>query len=242
MVYTTIMQPTYLPWVGYFDLIDQADDFVFLDDVQFSRQSWQQRNRIRASDGLQWLTVPVQGSGKSRQRICDCLVADDQKFPDRHLRAIEHSYRRSPYWGEYGERLLNEVEEAAQSENLASLNAKLIRWLAETLGIGVRFWRSSEMGIPQAVGRVQRLVQIVQRTSSLAYLTVPGSLGYLEHGSGQFAEASIRVFTQKFDHPEWTQLHEPFIPQASVIDLIFAEGPSALEIIRSGRGKPIVFI
>ena len=241
MAYTTIMQPTYLPWIGYFDLIDQADDFVFLDDAQFSRQSWQQRNRIRSSDGLQWLTVPILGKGKSKQRLCDCVVADDQKFPDRHLRAIEHSYRRSRYWADYGDRLLEEIDDAAQSESLASLNMHLIRWLTETLGIGVRFWRSSEMGIPQGVDRVHRLVEIVQATQSLAYLTVPGSLDYLQDESKEFSEASIKVFVQDFEHPEWAQLHEPFLPQASVIDLIFAEGPSALEIIRSGRREPSIF-
>ncbi len=95
-----IAQPTYLPWLGYFDLLDQVDKFVLLDTVQFEKQSWQQRNRIKTPTGLMWLTVPVVFRGRLGQRIVDVEIREPEFCRD-HLRAVELNYRRAPFFGDY---------------------------------------------------------------------------------------------------------------------------------------------
>jgi len=95
------MQPTYLPWLGYFDLMDQADVFVFLDNVQFARRSWQQRNRIRGPKGLQWLSVPVKKRGRYHRDIRSTKIVKDGRFPTKHLRALEYSYKGAPHFKDY---------------------------------------------------------------------------------------------------------------------------------------------
>jgi len=98
------MQPTFLPWVGYFDLIDQADEFIFLDSVQFEKQSWQQRNRILGHSGLEWITVPVFSKGRLHQKICDVEIKTAD-FPTKQLRMISHHYAKAPYFNAYWEDL-----------------------------------------------------------------------------------------------------------------------------------------
>ena len=89
------MQPTYLPWIGYFDLIDRVDCFVFLDSVQFDRRSWQQRNRVLTTQGPRWVTVPVKSKGRRDQRICDVEIDQSSEFGRKHLETLRHAYHRA---------------------------------------------------------------------------------------------------------------------------------------------------
>src|SRR5205823_3408897 len=139
-----ISQPTYLPWLGYFDLIDQVDAFVLLDSVQFEKQSWQQRNRIKTPTGLQWLTVPVVFRGRLGQRIMEVIIRDPE-FPRKHLRAIELNYRRAPFFDRYFPELARILEQHPSGSHLADLNLEIIRWVCAALGIQTTLIRSSEL-------------------------------------------------------------------------------------------------
>lgn len=227
-----ISQPTYLPWLGYFDLIDQVDTFVFLDSVQFEKQSWQHRNRIKTPVGLQWLTVPVVFRGRFGQQIRDVEVRDAD-FVRKHSRAIELNYRRAPFFTSYFFQLSQILEKYSSGASLAELNIELIRWCCGVLGIRTPLLRSSELN--ECGRRSELLVNLCRCLHADTYVSPPGSAVYLLDDLGLFADAHIEVRFHHYQHPEYKQLFPPYTPYASVIDLMLNEGPRAGEILRSGR-------
>lgn len=226
-----ISQPAYLPWLGYFDLIDQVDTFVLLDSTQFEKQSWQQRNRIKTPTGLQWLTVPVIFRGRFGQRIQDVEIRDHEFFHD-HLRAVELNYRRSPFFAEYFPEFAAILESGCRSR-LADLNIQLIRWFCRILQIRTSILRSSDLEEPGK--RSQLLVNLCRRLHADRYVSPLGSAVYLLSDLDLFADSGIDVEFQHYEHPEYRQLFPPFQSHASVLDLIFNEGGNAMPILRSGR-------
>src|SRR5438105_5642902 len=142
-----ISQPTYLPWLGYFDLIDQVDSFVLLDSVQFEKQSWQQRNRIKTPTGLQWLTVPVIFNGRFGQHIRDVEIREPD-FWRKHLRAIELNYRRTKYFDRYYPELSGLLSSQMSGAFLVELSGRIIQWFCEILGIQTKISYSSKMNQP----------------------------------------------------------------------------------------------
>ncbi|MGA8493604.1 MAG: WbqC family protein [Terriglobales bacterium] len=233
-----ISQPTYLPWIGYLDLIDQVDTFVFLDNVQFEKQSWQQRNRIKTPTGLQWLTVPVLFRGRFGQLINETEIRD-LGFWRNHLRAIELNYRRAPFFDDYFEELSSRLTESCSSKALiADLDVHLIEWFVHRLGIRTRLLRSSELG--QRGRRTELLANICASLGAKEYVSPLGSASYLLQESHVLLEKGIDVVFQHYEHPQYRQLFPPFCPYASVLDLIFNEGGHGCEILRSGRRNPFV--
>lgn len=227
-----ISQPTYLPWMGYFDLIDQVDQFILLDDAQFGKQSWDQRNRIKSATGLQWLTVPVITHDRFGQRLCDVEISD-ARFWEKRLRAIEASYGKAQHFERYFPRVRDLHRDAGP--RLVDLNLNLIEWVANTLGLTTPMVRSSSL---QAEGkRSERLVSMCRLLSATDYIS-PRTALYLLDDLPIFAQSQIRVWFHNYIHPEYKQRFSPFCPYASVLDLLFNEGPRSLEIIRSGRGRP----
>lgn len=226
-----IMQPTYLPWIGYFDLMDSADIFILLDTVQFEKQSWQQRNRIKTGEAeSMWLTVPVvQALG---QKIADVRIETTKPWSRKHWGTIEQHYRQAPYWKTYSEGL-----SALYAQSWCSLfdwNAAVITFLKEQLGIKTDIMRASQ--IPVTGDRVGLLVNICHYTKADVYLSPVGSSVYIEENN-VFASEGISLVYQQYTHPVYKQLYGEFMAHMSVIDLLFNEGPASLEIIRSGRGK-----
>lgn len=230
-----IAQPTYLPWLGYFDLIDQVDQFVLLDSVQFEKQSWQQRNRIKTPTGLLWLTVPVVFRGKLGQRIADVEIREPEFWRD-HIRAIELNYRRSPYfdryYGEFNELLRTEAANA----DLSQLTIGILRWFVRVLGIKTPMIRSAEL--PVQGKRTELLAELCTSLRATAYLSPLGSAEYLLGDMAILTDRNVNVTFQHYEHPVYTQMFPPFVPYATVLDLLFNEGDGSLDIIRSGRRQP----
>jgi hypothetical protein len=231
-----ISQPTYLPWLGYLDLIDQVDRFVVLDNVQFEKQSWQQRNRIKTAAGLQWLTVPVEFRGRLSQQIREVQIRESS-FGKDHLRAVELAYRRAPFFEEYYPALAAQLHAVRAGLLLMDLNLELLRWLLKIIGITTPLCRASE--IPVEGKRTELLAAICRNLGAETYLSAPGGAVYLLNEIGIMSEAGIDVLFQNYVHPEYQQRFPPFVPYASVLDLLFNEGPGSLEILRSGRRQPI---
>jgi len=230
-----IAQPTYLPWLGYFDLIDQVDKFILLDTVQFEKQSWQQRNRIKTLAGLEWLTVPVKIKGRSTQIIEEVEIAEPE-FCKRHLNLVRAHYRTTSYFKDFFPQFSEILEESCRG-GLAVLNRRLIEWLMASLGIAVPLVLSSTLKVE---GKRSALnLAICERLCATKYYSAIGSAVYLLSDVDLFAGKGIEVCFQKYTHPEYRQLFPPFCPYASALDLIFNEGPRSLEIIRSGRGIPL---
>ncbi len=226
-----ICQPTYLPWMGYFDLIDQVEAFVLLDDVQFEKQSWQQRNRIKTPRGLQWLTVPVIFRGRLGQFIKDVEVRDIN-FWRNHCRAIELNYRRTRFFDAYFEKLALRLV-CSNTTLLAGLNIRLMEWFMSVLGIKTPLILSSNLA--QTGRRTERLVNICKLLGAEQYVSPLGSAAYLLEEQDMMTDHGIDLVFQNYQHPEYGQQFPPFIPYASALDLLFNEGEQSLEIIRSGR-------
>jgi WbqC-like protein len=227
-----ICQPTYLPWLGYFDLMDQVDAFVLLDTVQFEKQSWQQRNRIKTPTGLQWLTVPVVFRGRLGQQIREVEIRDPE-FTRKHLRAIQLNYARSPYATKYLPELSAVLGGVQQNRSLADLNLRLIQWLVRTLGIETPLILASSLDQPGK--RTELLANICRRLGASEYFSPLGSADYLLDEMQCLSSAGVATFFHHYEHPTYQQPFPPFLAFASALDLILNEGDRALKIVRSGR-------
>jgi len=222
------MQPTYLPWLGYFDLIDKADIFVFLDSVQFDKRSWQQRNRIKTSNGELMLTVPVLSKSRFEQKICDVMIDNSQKFEKKHFNSIRTNYHKSTYFDIYAKEL-SEIYRSKHNR-LADLNILLIKWLSKKMGITSNFKLSSQLNVHGF--KVDALIDICKKVNGDHYLSPSGSIDYINN-SNIFPKSAIKLSYQTYQHPIYSQLYGEFIPFMSAVDLLFNEGEKSLEIIVS---------
>jgi hypothetical protein len=224
-----IMQPTFLPWCGYFALMDAVDLFVFLDDVQFDKRSWQQRNRIKTPQGPLWLTVPVLTKGRRGQTIAQAEIQPEAKFPDAMWRTIEMNFAKAPYAGRYLPALQDILR--SQDHRLCDLNIAIIDWMAGEFGIATPTVCASDTPVTSA--KADRLVALCQAQGVSHYLSPPGSKAYLE-ASDAFETAGIALDYFDYTHPEYTQLYGAFEPYMTALDLLLNEGPEAGRILRSG--------
>ncbi len=234
-----VLQPTFLPWAGFFDLMDQCDVVVWLDDVGFSKQSWQQRNRLRGPDGLEYLSVPVKTAGKLGQNIYSVEVADDS-FSDSALRRISELYESSSHYSEFFPKLVVAFEEGSRTKLLAELNVRLIDFFCVAFDISKKTVRSSQ--IPNDGKRGDKVAQICESLGIDTYISPWGAANYLAEDLICFLDRRIDVYLHAYEHPVYTQAFEPFLSHASVVDLLMNEGDKSFDILRSGRREPVEFI
>jgi len=227
-----IMQPTHLPWIGYFDLIDQVDRFLFLDSVQFSKRSWQQRNRVKSHSEAVWLTVPVLSKGRRDQTIAEVEIDPEAAFHLKHLKTISHLYAKAPFFEHYFEDFSSVLEK--EHRQLSELNIELIQWFCEALGIETEMGKTTDLDVEGS--KAELLIDICHSVGANVYLSAEGSRTYIDENN-QFQAQGIGLEYHAYSHPEYKQLHGDFLPYLSVLDLLFNEGPDSLEIIRSGRGR-----
>lgn len=224
-----VMQPTYLPWIGYFDLMDDADVFVLFDTAQFEKQGWQQRNRIKVAESeSRWLTVPVvQHLG---QKISEVRIDALAPWRRKHWGTIEQYYKHAPYWKAYRDELADIY--AGTWESLLELNLAIILFLRNQFGISTKLVRTSQ--IPVTGDRVRLLANICRHFEADTYLSTVRAADYIE-GDNVFPSEGIKLLYHRYEHPMYRQLHGAFLPYMSAIDLLLNEGPDSLGIIRSGR-------
>ncbi len=224
-----IHQPQYLPWLGYFDKIDQVDCFVLLDDVQFKKNEWQNRNRIKTAAGWQWLTVPV--LHHSSQRICDVKINPTVPWARKHLQALISNYAAAPFFDLH--RPFFEDLYAREWDSLLDLNLSTITYLVEALGIRTKQVLASSLPLPPGVEATDRLVAICQALEADTYLSGAGGRGYLDHP--RFEEAGVRVTFQTFQTKPYPQRFGAFVPDLSVVDVLFNCNGDSRHILRQGR-------
>lgn len=222
-----IMQPTYLPWSGYFGLMQSVDVFVLLDSVQFARRSWQQRNQIKTANGAQWLSVPVQSKGKRDQLICEVKLDKSSGFAAMHRRSIEMSYAKTPHFKQYADTLLPLLDNG--SPLLANLTIGLIMQLKAQLGITTRVLRSSELDGSGA--KADLLASLCEQIGATTYVSPPGSKDYLDE-SDAFENIGVPVQYYEFKHPEYPQPFGEFLPYMSIIDMLFNCGERSSALIQ----------
>lgn len=221
-------QPQFAPWLGFFDKLDSVDVFVLLDNVQFKKNEWQNRNRVKAAEGPQWLTVPV--SFHFGDKISEVRIAQGNNWRHRHRQTLKTCYSRAPYFQEIFT-LYDEIV-SCEWNKLCELNIALLQALTSRLGIGTRIAIASEMdSLPK--DRDERLIELCRRFGADTYLAGAGGLGYMR--VDRFRETEVTVDFQDYQHPAYEQLFGEFLPQLSVLDLLFNYGTKSLDILRRGR-------
>jgi hypothetical protein len=223
-VNVVILQPSYIPWRGYFDQIRRADLFVFYDDVQYDKQGWRNRNQIKTSQGKHWLTIPVHSKGV-RQGIPIKAIRIDwsRSWNEDHLKALTFAYHKTPHFQDYLPLL--ESFYSRHDECLADFTIATTIALSRELGItSTRFLRSSELsGIDDV--KTGRLVQILKQVGADHYISGPSARDYIE--PEKFDEAGISLEYMSYDYPEYPQLYPPFDPYVTILDLLFMTGRDA---------------
>lgn len=222
-----ILQPSYIPWRGYFHQIQKADVFVFYDDVQYDKRGWRNRNRVKTPQGLRWLTIPV----RSRARVENALIKDiricwERPWAQTHWSTLRHSYSRAPYFQKY-EPLL-EAFFGRRDELLADFTIAFTLALAGELGIRhTRFLRSSSLKVEGV--KSDRLLSVLGAVGSRHYISGPSARAYINEPKVSAAGVSVEYMT--YEYPEYSQLHPPYDPFVSILDLLFMEGPEAGRLI-----------
>ncbi len=222
-----IHQPQYLPWTGYFDKMDRADVFVLLDDVQYKKNEWQNRNRIRNAEGWQWITVPV--LYEFGQKINEVRINNKENWREKHLKSLEVNYSQAAHFDEYI--LFFRKHYACEWEKLVDINVRFIEYLADTMGITTEIVRSSSLGI--GTEKTRRLIDICKAVGADEYLSGAGGGDYLEEE--KFAGEGIRLEYQKYEQKPYEQVYNGFCPDLSAADLLFCCGKDSINIIREGR-------
>ena len=220
-----VHQPQYLPWLGYFDKIDHADIFVLPDTIQYKKNEWQNRNRIKTAAGPQWLTVPV--TYRFPQRIGEVAVNNRERWQHKQRQAILSNYRQAPFWDSLAP-LIEEIL-TPNWEYLAPLNILGVRRLAEILGIETPLYVASELGeFPDDPD--ERLIAITKHFGADTYLAGAGGREYMKLDS--YRQSGVNVIFQEYRHPIYEQRFGVFVPFLSVLDLLFNHGPESLTILR----------
>lgn len=223
-----ILQSNYIPWKGYFDIINQVDEFILYDDRQYTRRDWRNRNLIKTPRGLQWLTIPVHVKGRYTQRIDETLISDAQ-WAARHWRTIDQTYSRAPHFEMYRDTIRG-LYEASVEPRLSDVNRRLLEGISRVLGVRTRFAWSTDY---EARGdRTERLVSICQSAGAGEYVSGPSARAYIEEA--QFRDAGIRLtYVDYAGYPEYQQLYEPFEHGVTILDLLFNVGPKAAAYMKS---------
>ncbi|HVZ22475.1 MAG TPA: WbqC family protein [Vicinamibacterales bacterium] len=219
-----VLQSNYIPWRGYFDLIHDADVFVFYDDVQYTVNDWRNRNRVKTANGVVWLTIPV--GNQNDRRICDVQLRDDT-WARKHWMTIEQSYRKAPYFSYY-ERFLRDIYASAWT-SLSELNQTVIRSIArDLLGITTEFRDSREFVLHQS--KSDRLLSLLRQIGATRYISGPAARAYLDVAG--YERAGIEVEWKDYGtYPPYPQLHGEFVGGVSIVDTLMCCGDRTPEYV-----------
>lgn len=223
-----ILQPSYIPWRGYFDQIRRADLFIFYDDVQYDKRGWRNRNQIKTAQGKHWLTIPIDSQGAPRGTLIkDVRINWSEPWAEKHLKTLTFAYGRAPCFREYLPLL--ESFYSRRDEYLADFTIETTILLSRRLGIAAtRFLRSSEM--PGIAGfKTDRLIEILKHVGGTHYISGPSAQDYIEQE--KFLRAGITLEYMDYNYPAYPQLHPPFDGYVTILDLLFMTGRDALNYI-----------
>ncbi|MBT3362554.1 MAG: WbqC family protein [Chloroflexi bacterium] len=221
-----IHQPNFLPWIGYFYKIAHSDAFVLLDNVQYTKNSFINRNKIKTPHGEAWLTVPVKKSGKFGQAIHEVEINNAVKWKNKHLKTIEMNYKKANFFN-YLFSNLEEIYLNTETNNLCQLNIRLIQFISSIFKLQTRLYRSSE--IAAQGDNTLLLIDICKKLGADTYMSGFGGIKYQDEEL--FKEAGIKLEYYDFTHPTYLQLWGEFSPNLSAIDLIFNCGSESSSVM-----------
>ena len=223
-------QPHYLPYLGFLHKITPCDQFVLLDNVQFEKNGWQNRNKIRTNEGWMWLTVPVLMKGKLGQQINEVVINNEVNWQTKHWKSVYHNYKNAPYFKEH-EAFLKEMYTRSW-EFLVDLNEFNLRYFTDELEITVPIARGSEFNFERKKNDL--LLEICERLGADSYGS--GSGGGLEYMDlEKFKANRVNHLSQEFNQPTYPQQFEPFVPYLSALDLLLNCGhPRVNDLLNLG--------
>lgn len=224
-----ILQSNYIPWKGYFDIIASVDEFIFYDEMQYTKNDWRNRNKIKTSNGLQWLSIPILTKGhiSNNVKIVDAKIVD-KKWSNSHWNTIKQFYKEAPYFKDYADIFEKLYKECEKEEYLCNVNYKFIYAINEILGIKTKISFDKDYGLIE--GKTERLVDLVQKAGATSYLSGPAAKNYIDEKL--FKNANIELEWMDYtNYPEYPQLYPPFEHSVSILDLIFNTGEKAINYI-----------
>jgi hypothetical protein len=223
-----ILQSNYIPWKGYFDLVNSVDEFILYDDMQFTRRDWRNRNLIKTPRGLEWLTIPVAVKGRFHQRICDTSISEPE-WGARHWSTLQHNYAKSPFFELYRPVLLPLYQQVWRS--LSAVNHAFMRAICGILGITTRISWSMDYR-PLKEGKTDRLVDLCTRAGATHYVSGPAARDYIDPSVFDAAGIALSFF-EYTGYPEYPQRFGKFEHGVTVLDLLFNVGPQAPQFMKS---------
>ena len=219
-----IIQSSYIPWKGYFDIINDVDIFLFHEDLQYTKLDWRNRNKIKTAGGSKWITVPISDSKNyMKYNIDQVKVLPDNKWQKKHLNSLKSNYAKSKYFNEY-KTLLEDIYLRHEWESLSEMNIYMTKKICEILGIDTQFFNSVDFEFHGK--KTDKLINICKHFEADHYLSGPAARDYIEEE--KFQDAGITLEYKDYSgYPEYSQLYPPFDHYVTVLDLIFNYGPQS---------------
>jgi len=224
----TAHQPVYLPWLGLFHKIILADTFVSFNQVQYLPKDWNNRNKIKTDNGWIWMTVPVLKSGYREKTIAEIKINNDTRWNIKHWRTINQFYGKAPYFKKY-KNFFHDVYLNNEWEYLIDINEYMLKWFLEEMSINIKFIDAKELNLS---GKKSELVlNMCKKLKATTYIF--GIQGAEYANLDSFKENDVNLIFQDYEHPEYQQLFSKFLPNLSIIDLLFNHGLDSKNIIMS---------
>ena len=228
-----ILQSNYIPWKGVFDMINQVDEFVFFDDVDYTSRDWRTRNKVRTSGDSKWLTVPVKKMPRGT-KIFEIEIANDGKWQKKHKATISQSYAKAKYFSDY-KWILDEIYDQ-EWNNLSQFNIYVTKLLCRVLDIKCKFLNSKD--IKSSGSKDDKLISICKILNATDYLSGPAAKDYIDNSKFELENINLSYIDYSF-YQEYPQCHEGFDHYVSVLDLIFNCGPDAKKYIIEKVDNPL---
>ena len=222
-----ILQSSYIPWKGYFDLIASVDEFIIYDDMQFTKRDWRNRNKIKTSSGVQWLTVPVQVKGRFFQSIRETKIVTDG-WNLAHWKSIEMNYKRSPYFNEIAA-FIEPIYTGASFETISDLNFKFISVICDYLEIKTKVSMSWDYDLVE--GKTEKLASLCKQAKASEYVSGPAAKSYVDETVFTDLDIEVTWFNYE-DYPEYQQLWGEFTHGVTILDLLFNCGKDSPRYMR----------
>ncbi len=224
-----ISQSNYIPWKGYFDLIAAVDEFILYDEMQFTKNDWRNRNKIKTKTGLEWLTIPV---GKNiHRRICDVSLSND-RWQIKHWKALEANYKRAPYYSEVAH-LLEPIYCAQSHTSLSAVNRKLLETICNYLQIKTKITNSWDYTLSE--GKTERLVELCIQAGAKEYISGPSARNYINETFFRTHDIKLTWFDY-IGYQKYPQLwSNEFDHNVSILDLLFNCGPDSANFMKHVR-------
>lgn len=223
-----ILQSNYIPWKGYFDLINMVDEFILYDDMQYTKRDWRNRNKIKTPQGLKWLSIPVEVKGKYFQKISETKI-NEKHWGKKHWDIIKQNYSKAPYFKEYKD-IFEKLYLDNTEELLSQINHRFIVVICDILGITTKIRWSSEFHLID--GQTEKLLGICKDCDADLYLSGASAQSYFD--VELVKKENIEVEWMDYSgYNEYNQMFEPFEHGVSILDLIFNEGSDAINFMKS---------